>query len=404
MQLNPLVISRKYKWTLALIVLALLAWPIYSQVISRSSKLQKPEVETPETPAAPAPTIAALGRIIPKDGVISISGAGQLADVRVIELKVQAGDDVTQGQVLALLDPFYSQQARLTRAQKRMAVAQSQLEQTLAGDAKLGDLAAQEAQIANLEAQVRTEVTEKQALINRMQAELVNAESSYQRFQTLYNDGAISIADLEDKQEEFEIAQAQLNEVEAQLENIQSTLAQQIRRESATLDKLAEVRPVDVAVAQAELEEATAAVAEAEANLELARVRAPVAGRVLKIHTQAGERVKFDDGILDLGQTQAMYVLAEVYETDIARLRPGQAATVKISALVEFLQGTVEQISPQIDQREIFNNDPALGIDARVFEVKIRLAPSDSQKVEQFIHMEADVTIQSPPESSSSSI
>ncbi|MDV3347381.1 HlyD family efflux transporter periplasmic adaptor subunit [Leptolyngbyaceae cyanobacterium CCMR0082] len=396
MQLNSLVILRKYKWAIVLIVFTVLAWPIYNQVISRTSQAQETELETIETPDTPSPTIAALGRIVPKDGVINISGAGQLADVRVIELQVQEGETVIQGQVLALLDPFYAQQASLTRAEKRMAVAQAQLEGILAGDAKLGDLAAQEAQIANLEAQVRTEVIEQQALITRMQAELVNAESSYQRFQTLYNEGAISIADLEDKQEAFEIAQARLDEVEAQLENIQSTRAQQIRRESATLDKLTEVRPVDVTIAQAELEEATAAVAEAEATVELARVRAPVAGRVLKIHTQAGERVKFDDGILELGQTQAMYVLAEVYETDISRLKPGQTATVKISALMEALQGTVEQISPQIDQKGIFNNDPALGIDARVFEVKIRLDPSDSQKVEQFIHMEADVTIQTP--------
>ncbi|NEZ59863.1 HlyD family efflux transporter periplasmic adaptor subunit [Adonisia turfae] len=396
MQLNSLVILRKYKWAIVLIVFTVLAWPIYNQVISRTSQAQETELETLETPDTPSPTIAALGRIVPKDGVINISGAGQLADVRVIELQVQEGETVIQGQVLALLDPFYAQQASLTRAEKRMAVAQAQLEGILAGDAKLGDLAAQEAQIANLEAQVRTEVIEQQALITRMQAELVNAESSYQRFQTLYNEGAISIADLEDKQEAFEIAQARLDEVEAQLENIQSTRAQQIRRESATLDKLTEVRPVDVTIAQAELEEATAAVAEAEATVELARVRAPVAGRVLKIHTQAGERVKFDDGILELGQTQAMYVLAEVYETDISRLKPGQTATVKISALMEALQGTVEQISPQIDQKGIFNNDPALGIDARVFEVKIRLDPSDSQKVEQFIHMEADVTIQTP--------
>ncbi|MFG6100418.1 efflux RND transporter periplasmic adaptor subunit [Leptothoe sp. ISB3NOV94-8A] len=396
MQLNSLVILRKYKWAIVLIVFTVLAWPIYNQVISRTSQAQETELETLETPDTPSPTIAALGRIVPKDGVINISGAGQLADVRVIELQVQEGETVIQGQVLALLDPFYAQQASLTRAEKRMAVAQAQLEGILAGDAKLGDLAAQEAQIANLEAQVRTEVIEQQALITRMQAELVNAESSYQRFQTLYNEGAISIADLEDKQEAFEIAQARLDEVEAQLENIQSTRAQQIRRESATLDKLTEVRPVDVTIAQAELEEATAAVAEAEATVELARVRAPVAGRVLKIHTQAGERVKFDDGILELGQTQTMYVLAEVYETDISRLKPGQTATVKISALMEALQGTVEQISPQIDQKGIFNNDPALGIDARVFEVKIRLDPSDSQKVEQFIHMEADVTIQTP--------
>ena len=394
MRLNPLTMQRRYKLAIAFIALAVFAMPVHRWLMSQPSKsFQTAELDTPETSSSRSKTVAALGRIIPMDGVISISGAGQLADVRVIELKVQEGDEVTQGQIIALLDPFYAQQASLTRAQQRMIVAQVQLERTLAGEAKLGDIAAQEAEIANLEAQVRTEVSEKQALIHRMQAELVNAERSYQRFQLLYDEGAISISDLEDKQEQFEIAQARLNEAKAQLENIRSTRTQQIRRESATLEKLTEVRPVDLAVAQAELREAEASVAEAEANLELARVRAPVAGRILKIHTQSGERVKFD-GILDLGQTQTMYVLAEVYETNIVKLRLGQSASVKISAFAEALQGTVEHIAPQIDQRKIFDNDPALGIDARVFEVKIRLNPTDSQKVEQFIHMEADVAIQ----------
>ncbi|MFG6107448.1 HlyD family efflux transporter periplasmic adaptor subunit [Leptothoe sp. EHU-05/26/07-4] len=385
--------QRRYKLAIACITLAMIALAVHRHLFPKASEPVQSLPEVPEINANKPETVVALGRVIPKSGVISLSGPSQLFGARIAEVNVQEGDEVTAGQIIALLDTFYSQQAELAMAEQRVSVAKARLDKVLAGEAKLGDIAAQEAEIANLEAQLRAEVIEKKALIERMQAELQNAEKAYQRFQVLYEDGAISISDLDDKQEQFEVAQAQLNEVKAQLENIQSSRTQQIRRESATLERLEEVRPVDIAVVQAELKAATAAAVTAASNLELTRIRAPVAGRILKIHTLPGEQMG-QNGIVDLGQTQEMYILAEVYETDIAKIQAGQAATVKLSALSDELQGTVEKISHQIGQKEVFDNDPALEIDARVFEVEIRLNPSDSEKVTQFIHMEADVTIQ----------
>ncbi|MDV3347420.1 HlyD family efflux transporter periplasmic adaptor subunit [Leptolyngbyaceae cyanobacterium CCMR0082] len=385
--------QRRYKLAIACITLAMIALAVHRHLFPKASEPVQSLPEVPEINANKPETVVALGRVIPKSGVISLSGPSQLFGARIAEVNVQEGDEVTAGQIIALLDTFYSQQAELAMAEQRVSVAKARLDKVLAGEAKLGDIAAQEAEIANLEAQLRAEVIEKKALIERMQAELQNAEKAYQRFQVLYEDGAISISDLDDKQEQFEVAQAQLNEVKAQLENIQSSRTQQIRRESATLERLEEVRPVDIAVVQAELKAATAAAVTAASNLELTRIRAPVAGRILKIHTLPGEQMG-QNGIVDLGQTQEMYILAEVYETDIAKIQAGQAAIVKLSALSDELQGTVEKISHQIGQKEVFDNDPALEIDARVFEVEIRLNPSDSEKVTQFIHMEADVTIQ----------
>ena len=61
---------------------------------------------------------------------------------------------------------------------------------------------------------------------------------------------------------------------------------------SGTLTEIAEVRPVDVAIAQANLEKAQAYVQQAQANLNLAYVKAPRSGQILKIHTYGGERVE----------------------------------------------------------------------------------------------------------------
>jgi HlyD family secretion protein len=82
--------------------------------------------------------------------------------------------------------------------------------------------------------------------VARAKAELRNAEKAYQRYQTLYQEGAVSAFTLDEKRQNFETTLAKLNEANAQLENTKSTLQEQILQEQATLDKLKEVRPVDV--------------------------------------------------------------------------------------------------------------------------------------------------------------
>jgi len=117
---------------------------------------------------------------------------------------------------------------------------------------------------------------------------------------------------------------------------------------------------------------AHAALAQAEAELELAVVRAPISGRVLEIYTREGEKVG-SAGIVELGRTDEMYAIAEVYETDIARVRPGQRATITGPALRESLHGTVEMIHLKIGKQDVLDIDPAAKTDARVVEVEIRL-------------------------------
>ncbi|MCX8071595.1 MAG: hypothetical protein N3C12_03970 [Candidatus Binatia bacterium] len=50
------------------------------------------------------------------------------------------------------------------------------------------------------------------------------------------------------------------------------------------------------------------------------------------------------DGVLELGDTDGMYAVAEVYESDIGQVRVGQPAVVTSPALKDALSRTVEQI------------------------------------------------------------
>jgi HlyD family secretion protein len=69
-----------------------------------------------------------------------------------------------------------------------------------------------------------------------------------------------------------------------------------------------------------------------------------------------------------------MYAVAEVYETDIGRVRSGQRAQIRSPALPHELAGTVERIGLKIGKKDVLSTDPVADADARVVEVHVRLA------------------------------
>jgi len=122
-------------------------------------------------------------------------------------------------------------------------------------------------------------------------------------------------------------------------------------------------------------------------------VRSPVDGEVLYVHTRAGEVVS-SDGIVELGQTRQMEAIAEVYQSDVSKIRIGQKVKVSSDSLTGELSGTVTQIGSQVKRQEIVNTDPSTNIDARVVEVHIALDQTSSQKAAKFTNLQVKVVIE----------
>ncbi|WP_414561761.1 MULTISPECIES: HlyD family efflux transporter periplasmic adaptor subunit [unclassified Anabaena] len=377
--------------------LAAIGVPFYFVATQSNFRFQSTEQSDP-IPAVPQTqpvnqVVVALGRIQTKDKIIQLSGPSILQTARVAQLQVKQGEQVSRGQVIAVLDILNQQRTAVEKAQQNVKVAQAQLNQVRAGTVKQGEIAAQQARIADLQAQFQGSVNTQKAQIARLEAEFKNAQTEYSRFQSLYEEGAISAVTNDSKRLAVETLQAQVDEAKANLNQISSSFPSQIKAAQAELAQLKEVRPVDVQVAQAELETALVSVAEAKANLDLAYVKAPVDGKVLKINSFPGETIS-ENGIVQLGQTQEMFVIAEVYETDINKLKIGQKAAISSNALASVLTGKIEQISNQIGSRNILSSDPVLALDSRVVEVKIRLADEDIAQAANFINLQVDVRIE----------
>ncbi|MEM8545295.1 MAG: efflux RND transporter periplasmic adaptor subunit, partial [Cyanobacteria bacterium P01_H01_bin.119] len=276
-------------------------------------------------------------------------------------------------------------------AEEQVQIARAQLARVQAG-ASTGEIAAQQAEIARLQAAQTGDISTQQATIARLEAEVNNARAEYQRYESLYQQGAISASEHDARALTYTTAQRQLQEAEAALDRTRSTSLEQIEQARATLNRIAEVRPVDIATAEAEVEAAIAAVAEAEANLAQTSVRSPIDGQILKIHSRPGERVA-DEGIVVVGQTEQMQVIVEVYQSDIAQVAMGQTAEITSPVLPEPLQGTVERIGLQIEPQQVVNEDPAANIDARVIEVHINLDEATSQRVAGLTNLQVTATI-----------
>ena len=334
----------------------------------------------PETTIPKIKTVTALGRLEPTGEIIQISVSSSADGNRIEELLVKEGDKIKPGQIVAVLDSRDRAEAALRQAESQVIVAQAKLAQVKAG-AKTGEIEAQKAAIARIEAERSNDIAAQSAMVSRMEAELSNAQVEYQRYQQLYKDGAISASQRDNKELILATATEQLAEAKANLSRIKSAQQQQIAEAKATLDRIAEVRPVDVEVATAEVREAQAAVATAQADRDRTYIKSPQAGTIIKILTRPGEVVSSNEGIARIGQIEQMYAVAEIYESDIGKVQLGQKVTVTSSAISEKLTGTVEHIGLEVKRQEVVNTDPTANIDAKVVEVKVKLDEASSQQV-----------------------
>jgi len=337
-------------------------------------------------------TVTALGRIEPQGKVIKLSAAVSGEGSRVEKLLVQEGDSVKAGQVIAILDNRDRLQAELQEAQEEVKVAKANLSRIQAG-AKHGEIVTQKATIARIVAERQGDIDTQKATIDSLEAELINAQAEDNRYQQLYTEGAISASQRDSKRLTLKTAQKTLQAAVASLNRTQLTGQQRLKEATATLEQISEVRPVDLVAAKAEISRAEATVKKAMANLQQAYVQSPQNGRVFEIHTRPGELIS-NDGIVDIGQTNQMYAVAEVYESDISKVHSGQKVQVFGDVLAVELQGTVERIGLQVQRQNAINTDPSTNIDNRIVKVYIRLDPTSSQKAANLTNMQVKVVIE----------
>ncbi len=381
--------------------------------------------------------------------------------LRQVELARASNGDVKKSQIVAQNAVIVRLQAQLTSTRKQQEAAligaKSQLRNAEANYQRqvqsdrdgIGLLTAK-AKLANAEAEYRRRSQFNQSGNNTLgsEAKLTNARAEYQRKLTLYQSGGISKSALDKAQEELTSAQAfarergidtktqldkaiedlasaranleekkletrsqsgriktelltirsTVKEKQAELNRSIATLTAEIQQEQAKLAELREIRPSDVQIAKAQLEKAKIAVEQKQAILKDAEVRVPVDGQILKINTRVGEQVNTTQGIVELAQTDKMYVVAEIAEIDVNKIQQNQSAiiTSEYGSFNGELQGTVEQIGLQVGRKQTQDAggaNPATDKETRVVSIKIKISPTDSPKVAKLTNMQVRVRL-----------
>jgi HlyD family secretion protein len=333
----------------------------------------------------PAPdTVTALGRLEPESEIVEVGAA---PGMRVDRVLVSEGEQVKAGAALAYLDAHGEMTAARNLAVTQLAEAQRRFKvETEHGDARVAAARlkvrqAEEASVRLVEAQ--------EAIVRSAQATREKAKLDLDRYDRLLKQGVVSTSDSD------AITMAARQTAENLLDQ-EATLARVRTNFNLDLDTArADLRAAETGVTQAQLalqvSSLRTSLALAEARLERTIVRAPFAGEILKILTHAGETLgKFP--LLKMGNTQAMFVVAEIYETDAALVKTGQQATVTSPAFPgEKITGKVERVSAIIHKNDVLGVDPTSDADARVVEARIRL--DQSALAARFNQLQVDVSI-----------
>ncbi len=320
---------------------------------------QQAAVQAEPVSASPArrvaPGVGCMGRVEPASRLRRLAPPEAQGLVTLDHLTVAEGDRVEAGQLIGWFSARDVRAAALRQADSELLRSEARLAQVRAG-AKAGDVSAAESRVV------------------RQRAAEANARAELNRIVKLSADKVAAATDLDARRTALEVAAAERRTAEEELASV------------------AEVRSVDVAVAEADVAQARAALERARAELALAELRAPIAGTVLKIYTWPGERID-ERGVLDLGDVDNLDVVAEVYETDVSRVQLGQAAEVILPGGGERLGGEVVAIGWQVRKRDVVNTDPVDEIDSRVVEVRVRISPADTPRLARFSHMRVQVVI-----------
>jgi len=340
-----------------------------------------------------ADRVTALGRIEPEGGVLAVAGP---AGGRLASLDVREGQDVKRGDLLATLEgraELIAEKAHI-RAQIREAEArldaERRYEDALDAEEKVERRRVEELEVLDIRAQ-----DGKLGLLRQ------NAETTARnlaRLEGLRGTAAVSPQELDQARlavrrdrEELAAAEALLAKLRKGHEINLAALDAQAKKADAASARLKGAIPLDSLARGVDL---------VDAKLEQAEIRAPLDGRVLKVVTRPGEATGARP-ILQLGDTRAMSVVAEVYETDRGRVRPGQRAEITSPALPEGhspLRGTVERIGWTIAKNDVLGLDPAADAFARVVEVRIRLDPEDGAAVSHLTNLQIEARIDAHPD------
>jgi HlyD family secretion protein len=282
-----------------------------------------------------AETISAMGRVLPSSGVFDISGPGGDTVETVL---AKEGEWVDASASLARLSSTKVNAERVANAESELAATQTRV---------TGDIDAAKEFLASAEEEFNISVARLKRIESARDSEFISPDT-------------VEIRTLAKSASQAKFAQARQDLKKTETEGRKAVRA-----------------------AEAEVREARAALAASS-------VQAPIRARVLKVLAKPGQTCGRQE-LFKLGDTTSMKVVAEVYESDILKIKEGQRATISSVALPKPLDGVVENVSRIVYRNTVQSMDPSAQVYARVVEVVIRM--DAVEPLDRLVYLQVDVKI-----------
>jgi HlyD family secretion protein len=261
----------------------------------------------------------------------------------VAELRVQDGQTVKAGDVIAVLRAYEGASRSLKISEARRELARQKLE-ALRDGPRNKEVASQE------QAVKLAELSAKRAQIEIQRSALLP----------------------EIKQIDIETSQARIEQEQRKLAAMRAALEFDIQTGAAEL-----------AIADAEVEQL-------RSQRENAMVRTPINGVVLQVYARQGELVT-GQGIAKIVDLSQLRVLADVDEAQLDRVQVGGAAAIALRGRAEPYKGRVSRVVPSVNRLRRPDPEGATPMDARVVQVEVEFVETD--RVPQVIGREVRVTL-----------
>ena len=255
---------------------------------------------------------------------------------RILERLVKEGDRVSRGQLLVRLDD-----AELGADVKRLDAA----------------LHSAQATLRDLQKGARPqEIEDGRAALSSADATRSMTERDLSRSEQLFRQNLIAAQDVDKARQAHDVARAQERSARERLGLL-----------------LAGSRPDQVDAARWQVTQAESALAHAQSRLREAQVVSPIDGVVLRKNLEAGETANPGVAILTLVNPKDMWLRAYVPETEVGRLKIGDAAALRVDAFPRrVFTGRLIEIGSEAEftPRNVQNRKERVTL---VFRIKIQI-------------------------------
>ncbi|MGB5711804.1 MAG: HlyD family efflux transporter periplasmic adaptor subunit [Waterburya sp.] len=284
---------------------------------------------------------------IRKRYLVSAPVAGRLARIELDE-----GDRVTQGDVIAQIDPL--------PLESDVREAQARLRQWQAEKAGVATQRPKREAIAQAESRIRAVVAkqkEAEAKVEQARAELAQAKRDRDRNQQLHAEGVISRQEKERSElgaitktraleAEQKVADSAMAEVNAAREAVSI-----LRAEQRDPDYLLDVYDARIASVEAELAKLTD-------DAKRTNITSPIDGYVFRVNLESAKYVEAGTQLLELGNPQDLEIVVDLLSSDAVKVKPGAMMLLEYWGRESTLKAKVRYVEPSA-----FTKVSALGVE-----------------------------------------